>query len=181
MPSAPTTRPSHKQSARSFLTLMLVVTTWPQKTKPGTGAEPTFHENFAGDGSMLPVRSIARTWKVRMPTGMPLYDCGDVHGSQSLNCSGRSSAHSNLAVESSLENANVASVRTVFGSGAESIVVSGGVTSACGWLIVHVRAAGVGSTLPFRSIAATSNVCTPGERPRSLRPRYVIGVVQDSK
>ncbi len=63
---------------------MLVVMTWPQKMKPGTGAEPTFHENFAGDGSMLPVMSIAWTSNLRMPIGMPLYSSGDEHGSQWL-------------------------------------------------------------------------------------------------
>ena len=67
---------------------------------------------------------------------------------------------------SSLENLNVAVVSTVFGSGPESMCVSGGSTSVCGALIVHVRTAGVGSTLPFRSIAATSNVCVlPCSRP----------------
>src|ERR687895_2285592 len=143
MPSAPTMRPSHRQSARSFLTLMLCFTTWPQKTKPGTGVEPTFHVNFAGDGSVLPDMSVACTSNVRMPTGIPLYDFGEVHRSQSLFGAGRSSLHSNVAVGSSLENAKVASVRTVVGSGRESIDVSGGVTSTGGVSIVQVRRAGV--------------------------------------
>src|SRR5918992_5829245 len=82
MPGAPTTRPSQRQSARSFRALMLVLTTWPQKMKPGTGAEPMVHTNFAGDGSMLPVMSSARTSNVRMPVEMLVYDLGEVHGSQ---------------------------------------------------------------------------------------------------
>src|SRR5918999_726494 len=98
MPLAPTTSPYQRQSARSFLTLMLCFTTWPQKTKPGTGAEPTFQLNFAGDGSTLPVMSVAFTSKVRMPTGIPLYDFGDVHGSQSLFGGGRSSLQANVAL-----------------------------------------------------------------------------------
>src|SRR5688572_13548505 len=155
MPLAPTTRPSHRQSARSFLTLMLVLTTWPQKTKPGTGAEPTFHEYFAGVGSTFPVLSIARTSNVRMPTGTFEYDFGEEHSSNWSFGGARSSLHSNVTSGSgsSLENVNVASVSTVLGSGLESIVVSGGVTSKGGTSMVHVRTAGVGSMLPFKSIA----------------------------
>src|ERR687895_563982 len=181
MPSAPMTRPSQRQSARSFLTLMLVLITWPQKMKPGTGSEPTYHVNFAGDGSSLPVMSVALTWNSRAPVGMPVYVLGDVHGSQSPFGPSQPpvgpsfSLQSKVAVASSLENVNVACVRTVIGSGPESMVVSGGVTSTSGCAIVHVRTAGVGSTLPLRSIAATSNVCVPGRR-----PEYVRGVMQFS-
>jgi hypothetical protein len=52
-------------------------------------------------------------------------------------------------------------VSTVVGSGPDSIEVPGGVVSLGGSRIVHVREAGVGSTLPFRSIARTSKVCEP--------------------
>src|ERR671917_579710 len=85
---APTTRPSQRQSARSFLALMLVVITWPQKMKPGTGVAPTFHENAAGDGSYHPARSRARTSNLRMPTGIPVYDSGDEHSCQVLTLAG---------------------------------------------------------------------------------------------
>src|SRR5918992_4909806 len=141
--------------------------------KPGTGADPMVHVNFAGDGSMLPVMSIARTSNVRIPVGMFSYVRGEVHGSQPSFGAGRSSLHSNTAIGSSLENAKVALVRTVIGSGREVISVSGGVTSTGGTSIVHVRTAGVGSTLPLRSTAATSNVCVPGRR-----SEYTSGVVQ---
>src|SRR5688572_15510939 len=95
MPLAPTTRPSQRQSARSFLTLTLCLTTWPQNPKPGTGAEPTFQLYVAGDGSALPVLSVACTSNVRIPTGTPLYDFGDVQGSHALFGGGTSSLHSN--------------------------------------------------------------------------------------
>src|SRR5919106_6373994 len=145
MLGAPTTRPSQRQSARAFLTLMLVLITWPQKMKPGTGSEPTYHVNFAGDGSALPVMSVALTWNSRAPVGMPVYVLGDVHGSHA-SYPVTFSWHSKVAVASSLENVNVACLSTVIGSGPESMVVSGGVTSTSGMAIVHVRTAGVGST-----------------------------------
>src|SRR5687768_4293114 len=124
MLSAPTTRPSQRQSPRSFLTLMLCLITWPQKTKPGTGSEPTYQVNFAGDGSTLPVMSVAWTWNSRAPMGTPVYVLGDVHGSHPSFGAERFSLHSKVASGSSLENVNAASVRTVIGSGLESIVVS---------------------------------------------------------
>src|SRR5918992_2841157 len=93
---APITRPSQRQSPRSFLALMLVVMTWPQKMKPGTGAVPTFQLYVAGDGSYQPARSRARTSKVRMPVGMPLYSIGDEHECQVLTFAGWSSLHSNV-------------------------------------------------------------------------------------
>ncbi len=43
MPGAPTTMPSQRQSARSLFTMMLFVTTWPQKTNFSSGASPTIH------------------------------------------------------------------------------------------------------------------------------------------
>src|SRR5918992_2047486 len=84
MLGAPTTSPSQRQSARSFLTLMLVLTTWPQKMKPGAGSEPTYHVNLAGDGSSLPVMSVALTWNSRAPVGRPVYVFGELHGSNSV-------------------------------------------------------------------------------------------------
>src|SRR5687767_11192250 len=164
--SAPTTRASQGQSARSFLTLMLWVMVWPQKTNPGTGADPTSQEYFAGERSMFPALSTEWTRNSRAPTDTSVYSFGEMHGTNA-SCPGVFSEHSNVASGSSLENVNVAFVRTVVWSGPDSIDVSGGVVSLGGSTTSHMREAGVGSALPFRSIARTSKVCEP-----TLRPGY---------
>jgi hypothetical protein len=71
-----------------------------------------------------------------------------------------SSLHSKVAPGSSEDNTNVAELEAVVPLGPESIVVSGAVAS-----IVHVRVAGLESTLPAASIALTVNVCAPSDRP----------------
>src|SRR5688500_1580899 len=80
MSFAPTTRPSHRQSAMSLLSLMLNVMTWPQKIVVLTGAATIVHEYTAGDGSTFRARSTARTWNARAPTSRPVYVLGEVHG-----------------------------------------------------------------------------------------------------
>ena len=67
-----------------------------------------------------------------------------------------SSLHSNVALGSSEENSNVASVWLVVPDGPESIVVSGAVVS-----IVQVWLAGLWSVLPAASVARTEKVCSP--------------------
>src|ERR687891_667904 len=135
MLGAPMTRPSQRQSARSFLTLMLVLITWPQKMKPGTGSEPTYHVNFAGDGSALPVMSVALTWNSRAPVGMPVYVLGDVHGSHA-SYPVTFSWHSNLrfgpGIKLSLPvNSKVAAVLlTLSPIGPAAMKVSGGSVSS---------------------------------------------------
>ena len=65
----------------------------------------------------------------------------------------------------------MAEVLTVVASGPESMVVSGG-TPGAGGSIVQVCVAGVGSTLPEKSTARTSNVCVP--RPRPVQRRGLV-------
>jgi hypothetical protein len=64
------------------------------------------------------------------------------------------------------ENVNEADVLLTVPVGPESMVVFGGVVSGGGAVfIVHVRVAGVASTLPAASVALTENVCEPSVRP----------------
>src|SRR5918992_704943 len=170
IPSAATTRPSHRQSTMSLRTRMLCVTFMPQWMKVGTGAALIVQSYSAGVRSSLPARSTARTSRILLPGGRPVSSYGDV---QSVNAACVVSLHSNVASGSSLENVNVALVCTVVRSGPESIVVSGASMSGGGGLIAHVIAAGPGSALPWRSIARTWNVCDP-----TARSSYVVGVVQ---
>jgi hypothetical protein len=82
-----------------------------------------------------------------------------------------STRHSNRDPASVAENWKLAVVASVVAAGPLVIVVSGGVVSGGGW-IVHVRVAGVGSTLSAGSMARTANVCEP-----TPRPVYVRGLV----
>jgi hypothetical protein len=66
------------------------------------------------------------------------------------------------------EKLKVALPLVVVAGGPEVIVVCGAV-----WSIVHVWVAGVGSTLPARSVAWTRNWWLPG-----VRPVYARGEVQ---
>src|SRR5262245_23567353 len=129
------------------------------------------HEWVAGVGSGLPAASIARTRNSWALAKRPAYECG---ASQAPNAE-PSSEHSKVDPASVDEKVKVAFTSTVVGWGAESIVVSGGVVSAGAGETVHVNDAGVGSTLPARSSARTSNVCGP-----SLRPAYDRGLTHDS-
>ena len=70
------------------------------------------------------------------------------------------------------ENANTANVLVVDASGAESMVVSGAVTSG-GGTIDHWRTAGLASVFPAASVVRTSNRCSP-----SARPATVVGELQ---
>src|SRR3954452_24634727 len=71
--------------------------------------------------------------------------------------------HSNVAPEASEEKPNVASYSEVVPDGPLSIWVSGAAGSAP--VIVQLRIAGVGSSLPARSRAVTEKVWSPGARP----------------
>ena len=73
---------------------------------------------------------------------------------------GPSSLHSNVEPDSVEVNANVAVVAVTVPLGPLVIEVFGAVRS-----IVHVRVAGVASTLPVESFARTENVCEPFARP----------------
>src|SRR5688572_12358976 len=125
MPSAPTTRPSHRQSLRSLRSSMLFITTMPQYAVVGTGAKLMVQSKVAGDSSVLPAASVARTQKCCSPAASGNVE-PETHGDQ---VAPSSNEHSNVAAGSSLENVKVASVSTVIGSGPESTVVSGSVVS----------------------------------------------------
>ena len=73
------------------------------------------------------------------------------------------SEHSYVTGLSFEEKSNVAVVEFVATGGALTMVVSGGVAST-----VHVRDAGVGSTLPAASTARTNSVCEPSARPAKV-------------
>jgi hypothetical protein len=68
IPSAATTRPSQRQSPRSFMTFVLCVSFLPQETVVDTGAEVTVQVCVSGDSSSFPAGSTARTANVCVPT-----------------------------------------------------------------------------------------------------------------
>ncbi len=80
---------------------------------------------------------------------------GEVHGAYEP----VSSEHSKVTFDSFEENVKLASVLEVEAGGVGPRVVSGSES------MTHVYVAGVGSTFPMASIAATSKVCVPCARP----------------
>ena len=105
-------------------------------------------------GSGLPAASIARTRNVCGPAVIPVSCFGDVHAAYGA----RSSEHSNVEPGSSEANVIVSVVLVVVPDG-PLIVVSGASRSS-----IQVYVAGLGSTLPAKSIARTWNVCEPCAR-----------------
>src|SRR5574338_1601606 len=123
----------------------------------------TIQVNEAGVASTLPFVSVARTWKVWLPSRSAVYNCGVVHTVKPP----ASSWHSN--VPASVEvNSKEADGLEDGSEGDELIVVSGNMLS-----IVHVYDAGVGSTLPSVSIARTWKVWLP-----CVNDEYECGEVQ---
>jgi len=108
----------------------------------------------AGEESVLPAPSTARTRKVCDPAPSPVYVCGLVHAANGA----ASRLHSKVAPVVSDVKSKVAVVSFVGPAGADVIVVSGAVVST-----VQVRVAGVGSTFPAISAARTSKVWLPSE------------------
>lgn len=110
----------------------------------------------AGEPSMLPAASVARTAKVCEPSAMPLKLWGDVqdaHGPVS-------NRHSYVTGLSSDVNANDADVEFEAKGGFDVMVVLGAVAST-----LHVYGAGVGSVLVAASVARTWNVWVASLRP----------------
>src|SRR5688572_30944715 len=125
-------------------------------------ASSTVQFQVAGDASMLPSASMARTAKVCGPTvigGVPRstsgYRTGDSHSAKAA----PSRLHSKVGSRSVPVKVNVALVLVVDASGPDVIVVSGGTAT------VHSCSAGVSSTSPFGCLATTSNVWAPSIRP----------------
>jgi hypothetical protein len=132
---APITMPSQMQSVRSFMTRVLVMSFWPQKTLRATGGALTSHVCVAGELSAFSDMSTARTRNSCDPTARPATECGDVQAAHAE----PSSEHWNVAVGSSLENVNVQPLRTVSGSGSSGpSSVGGAVVSDGGAATVHV-------------------------------------------
>ena len=122
----------------------------------GTGRF-TVQVRVAGDESMLPAASLARTEKVCEPLDRPVSTLGDEHGANSP----ASSLHSNVEPASGVKNSNVAELEVVVSDGPAVMNVSGGKVSGTEVLTVHVRVAGDGSVFPTASRARTENVCWP--------------------
>jgi hypothetical protein len=117
----------------------------------------------AGEASVLPAASVARTRNSWPPIARPEYSCGGVQG---LNRA-LSSAHSNVAFGSDAEKSKLAPVLVVVGSGPLTIVVSGAVVSAAD-SIVQAYSAGDGSVLPAASVARTAKVWRPSATPAKV-------------
>ena len=121
---------------------------------------PIVHRKVAGVGSGVPSSSVATTEKSWTPTARPVYCAGEVQASGAA----LSSEHRKVDGSSVEKKPKLAVVSVVGSSGVPEITVSGAAPSTT----VHVQLAGVGSTLPSTSSAATSNVCVP--RPIDGKP-----------
>ena len=113
----------------------------------------------AGVESTLPWSSTARTSKTCSPAARPVYVFGLTQFANALS-SVLSRRHWKLSCVSMLSVPP--KVNVVGPSAIGAIVVSGSTVSSP---IVHVKVAGVESSFPARSIAYTSNLCGPTERP----------------
>src|ERR687895_232191 len=115
---------------------------------------PIVHRYVAAVGSAAPSSSVATTSNSWRPTARPVYCAGEVQASGTP-----SSVHMKVELSSVEKKPKLALVSVVGSSGPPEITVSGAVPS----ITVHVQLAGVRSTLPSTSSAATSNVCVPSE------------------
>ena len=115
-------------------------------------------EWVAGDWSVLPAASVARTRNTCGPAARPVYVLGDVQGKYGPS----SIEQANVEPASLAVKLNVALTLLVVAAGAPApIVVCGAVVS----VTVQANVAGVGSMLPSASTARTANVCGPTVRP----------------
>jgi hypothetical protein len=127
----------------------------PEPTVVLGAAVSTLQVRVAGVASTLPAASLALTEKVCDPLESPVRFLGEVHVVKFP----ASSLHSKVEPDSEEENVNEADVLLTEPEGPEPMVVSGGVVSGGGAvLIVQVRVAGVASTLPAASVALTEKV-----------------------
>lgn len=124
----------------------------------------TVHVWTAGEESVLPAPSVARTSTLWAPSVRPVSDIGEVqvvHGALLLDASTR---HSKVEPLSFAEKARVAELDLVFALGPESTVVSGAVRST-----FHVYDVGGFSTFPSESVPRTEKVWLPSESALKLR------------
>ena len=115
-------------------------------------AVSTVNARDAGVGSTFPAGSVARTSKVWAPSVSDPVVSGVEHEPQAP----PSTRHSKVEPAWSAEKPNVGVASLVGPEGPLSIAVSGAAVST-----VKLRDAGVGSTLPTRSVARTSKVWAP--------------------
>ena len=105
--------------------LSLTAPDGPEVIVVSTGAS-TVQVLLAGVASMLPAPSLARAWKLWLPSAKPAYTFGDA---QVLKAA-LSKLHSKVELVSLDEKLNVAELLLAVPDGPESIWVSGGVVSA---------------------------------------------------
>ncbi len=134
------------------------------------GAEPivvfgacvsTLNERVAGEASVLPAASVARTDALCAPS----LRAGVVQGLVQLAHAPVSTRHRNVEPASVAVKANVGVASLVAEFGPEPIVVSGAVVSGGGAVpTVNERVAGDASALPAGSVARTDTLCAPSAR-----------------
>jgi hypothetical protein len=138
----------------------------------GGGVVSTVNERAAGEASVLPATSVARTDTLCAPSLRALV----VHGLAQLAHDPESTRHSNTELASLAANANVGVLSVVVPVGPDVIVVSGAVVSGGGAaLTVKERVAGDASVLPATSVARTETECDP-----SLSADVVHGLAQSA-
>src|SRR5436190_8448660 len=119
------------------------------------GGTAAVHVRVAGVASTFPDASTARTENLWEPDARPVCACGDEQVAKAAPSSEHSNVPASLAV-----NENVAFPFGTDPAGPAVMVVSGGVVSTT----VQLADAGVGSTLPTRSVARTEKECAPAAR-----------------
>jgi hypothetical protein len=97
----------------------------PESMDVSGGPVSTVKDALAGDASVFPAASLARTWNVCGPSPNAGGVSGEVHGANAP----ESMLHSNVAVPSGDENWKVGVESAIFPLGATSSDVSGGVVS----------------------------------------------------
>ena len=118
----------------------------------------TVNERVAGDASVFPAASVARTETLWAPSPSAVV----VHGLVQVAHDPVSTRHWNVDPLSLAVNANVGVLSLVGPVGPEPIVVLGAVVSAGGVVsTVNARVAGVASTLPAASVARIETLCGP--------------------
>jgi hypothetical protein len=120
------------------------------------GVVSTVKERVAGEASVLPATSVARTETVWAPSPRALV----VHGLVQSAHAPESTRHSKTELASEDVKANVGVVSLVVLFGPDVIVVSGAVVSGEGAVsTVNERVAGEPSVLPATSVARTETLC----------------------
>jgi hypothetical protein len=136
---------------------------WVQVPVGGGGVcDCTVQACEAGEASVLPAPSVARTEKVCELVARELSALGDAHEAHEP----ESSLHWKLEPLSEAEKPKLASVEVVVEAGPLLIVVSGAVVSVGGVVVCTVQTcdAGLASVLPEPSVARTEKVCEPTAR-----------------